>query len=140
ALGNAAALLVGLHAAARRATPFDAAAAGRYRRAAERLGRAIRLRLGGPDGYRHSTAGGGPDAAVTWLAPPFAPPDPEVGAAVAAAWRRLGAGGGAVPGRPWLGGDPWTPATASFTLAAMAAGDRAAADARLAWLLDHRTA
>jgi glucoamylase len=140
-LGNAAALLVGLRAAARLATPVDAAAAGRYRRAAERLGRAIRLRLGGPDGYRHSTAGGGPDAAVTWLAPPFAPPDPAVRAAVAGAARQLaaGAGGGVVPGWPWRGADPWTPATASFVLAETAAGDHAAAAQRLGWLLDHRT-
>src|SRR5207247_8720345 len=123
ALGNAAALLVGLHAAARRATPFDAAAAGRYRRAAERLGRAIRLRLGGPDGYRHSTAGGGPDAAVTWLAPPFAPPDPAVRAAVAGAARQLAscAGVRVVPGRPWGAPYPLTPATASFFLSDAAA-------------------
>ena len=45
-----------------------------------------------------------------------------------------------MPGRPWLGSDPWTPATASFALAAMASGDLAAAEARLAWLLGHRTA
>jgi GH15 family glucan-1,4-alpha-glucosidase len=44
-----------------------------------------------------------------------------------------------VPGRPWRGGDPWTPATASFALAAAAAGDRQAAASRLAWLLAHRT-
>jgi glucoamylase len=59
---------------------------------------------------------------------------------VAAAWQRLRSGGGAVPGRPWRGSDPWTPATASFALAAMAGGDRPAAEARLGWLLDHRTA
>jgi len=93
----------------------------------------------GPTGYQRHPHGGGPDAAVAWLAPPFAPPDPVVRAAVAAAWRRLGAGGGAVPGLPWRGSDPWTPATASFALAAMAAGDRPAAEARLGWLLDHRT-
>jgi GH15 family glucan-1,4-alpha-glucosidase len=73
------------------------------------------------------------------LAPPFGPPDPAVAQAVATTWRRLTVAGGAVPGRPWLGSDPWTPATAMFALAAMAGGDRPAADARLAWLLDHRT-
>jgi GH15 family glucan-1,4-alpha-glucosidase len=77
---------------------------------------------------------------VTWLAPPFGPADPAVGRAVATAWRRLTVAGGAVPGRPWLGGDPWTPATASFALAAMASGDLPAAEARLGWLLGHRTA
>jgi GH15 family glucan-1,4-alpha-glucosidase len=76
---------------------------------------------------------------VTWLGPPFGPADPAVARAVRTSWRGLSVAGGAVPGRPWLGGDPWTPATASFALAAMAAGDRAAADARLAWLLAHRT-
>jgi GH15 family glucan-1,4-alpha-glucosidase len=44
-----------------------------------------------------------------------------------------------VPGWPWRGADPWTPATASFVLAETAAGDHAAAAQRLGWLLDHRT-
>jgi glucoamylase len=139
-LGTAAALRVGLRAAARLAGRLgDAGRQAAWGRAAARLDRAVRERFG-PTGYQRHPHGGGPDAAVAWLAPPFAPPDPEVRAAVAAAWRRLVVGGGAVPGRPWLGGDPWTPATASFALAAMAGGDRPAADARLAWLLDHRTA
>ena len=43
---------------------------------------------------------------MTWLAPLFGPPDPGVAAAVRTAWRRLTVAGGAVPGRPWLGGDP----------------------------------
>jgi glucoamylase len=141
-LGNAAALLVGLHAAARLAGAVEPGAEDRYLRAAERLGRAIRRRLGGPDGYHHSTTGGGADAAVTWLAPPFRPPDPALRAAVADAARQLAAGteGGVVPGWPWHGADPWTPATASFALAEMAAGEHAAAARRLGWLLDHRTA
>ena len=139
-LGTAAALRVGLRAAARLAGRLgDTGRQAAWGRAAGRLDRAVRERFG-PTGYQRHPHGGGPDAAVAWLAPPFAPPDPVVRAAVAAAWRRLGAGGGAVPGRPWLGSDPWTPATASFALAAMAGGDRPAAEARLAWLLDHRTA
>jgi glucoamylase len=151
-LGTAAALLAGLRAAARLADHLgtgpaagrggDAEAAGaaaRWRRAAERLDQGIRERFG-PGGYQRHPAGGGPDAAVAWLAPPFGPPDPAVGRAVRTAWRRLTVAGGAVPGRPWLGSDPWTPATASFALAAMASGDRPAAEARLAWLLGHRTA
>jgi glucoamylase len=147
-LGTAAALLVGLRAASRLAgrlaEPADAGgreAADRqraWREAAGRLGRAVAGRFG-PGGYQRHPGGGGPDAAVTWLGPPFGPADPAVERAVRTSWRRLAVAGGAVPGRPWLGGDPWTPATASFALAAMAAGDRAAADARLAWLLAHRT-
>jgi glucoamylase len=140
-LGTAAALRVGLRAAARLAGRLGhAGQRAAWSHAADRLDRAVRERFG-PTGYQRHPRGGGPDAAVAWLAPPFAPPDPAVGAAVAAAWRRLAAGsGGAVPGRPWRGSDPWTPATASFALAAMAGGDRPAAEARLGWLLRHRTA
>jgi glucoamylase len=142
-LGTAAALLAGLRSATRLADHLGARpAAGRqvrWQRAADRLNRGVRERFG-PGGFQRYPAGGGPDAAVTWLAPPFGPPDPVVGRAVRTTWRRLTVAGGAVPGRPWLGSDPWTPATASFALAAMASGDRPAAEARLAWLLGHRTA
>ena len=153
-IGTAAALLAGLRAASRLAgrlaepagergqgAPDREAAADRQRAwagAGERLAAAVAGRFG-PGGYQRHPGGGGPDAAVAWLGPPFGPPDPAVERAVRTAWRRLTVAGGAVPGRPWLGGDPWTPATASFALAAMAAGDRPAAEARLAWLLAHRT-
>jgi glucoamylase len=141
-LGTAAALLAGLRAAARLGQAAgDAAAGGRYLRATGRLDQAVRTRFAGPDGYRHTPGGGGPDAAVAWLAPPFQPPDPALRAALGAAARRLasGQGGGVVPGSPWRGGDPWTPATASLALAELASGDRATADRRLGWLLAHRT-
>jgi glucoamylase len=157
-LATAAALLTGLRAASRLAgrlaegraaqaggaedAGLAAVAAGRrdgWRRAAERLERGVRERFG-PGGFQRHPGGGGADAAVAWLAPPFGPPDPGVARAVASASRRLTVAGGAVPGRPWLGSDPWTPATATFALAAMAGGDRPAAEARLAWLLGHRTA
>jgi glucoamylase len=139
-LGTAAALLAGLRAAARLAGRLgqdDRRAV--WAAAAARLDRAVRDRFG-PGGFQRHPGGGGPDAAVAWLAPPFAPPDPAVRAALDRAWRRLTVAGGAVPGLPWLRSDPWTPATASFALAAMAGGNRPAAEARLAWLLDHRTA
>jgi glucoamylase len=141
-LGTAAALLAGLRAAARQARVAEPGAEGRYRQAADRLGRAVRRRLGGSDGYHHSTAGGGPDAAVAWLAPPFQPADATVRAAVASAARQLasGQGGAVVPGSPWRGADPWTPATASFALAETGLGDHRSAQRRLGWLLDHRTA
>jgi glucoamylase len=156
-LGTAAALLAGLraatHLADRLAGPSlpaaghtgpaatAAQAAGRrevWGRAAQRLEQGVRARFG-PGGYQRHPGGGGPDAAVAWLGPPFGPADPVVARALASSWRRLTIAGGAVPGRPWLGSDPWTPATAMFALAAMAGGDRPAAEARLAWLLDHRT-
>jgi glucoamylase len=142
-LGTAAALLAGLRAAARLARERPGAEAARlgeaWATAARRLAEGVAARFG-PGGFQRHPNGGGADAAVTWLAPPFGPPDPGVAAAVRTAWRRLTVAGGAVPGRPWLGGDPWTPATASFALAAMASGDLAAAAARLGWLLEHRTA
>jgi glucoamylase len=141
-LGTAAALLAGLRAAARLAGKLAGGPDGEraaWAQAAERLDQGVRRRFG-PGGYQRYPAGGGADAAVTWLAPPFRPPDPAVERAVRTSWRRLTVAGGAVPGRPWLGSDPWTPATASFALAAMASGDRASAEERLAWLLGHRTA
>jgi glucoamylase len=142
-IGTAAALLVGLRAAGRLAGRLPGREAeGRreaWTAAARRLERGVAGRFG-PGGFQRHPGGGGPDAAVTWLAPPFGPADPAVQRAVGTTWRRLTVAGGAVPGRPWLGGDPWTPATASFALAAMASGDVAAAEARLGWLLGHRTA
>jgi glucoamylase len=141
-LGTAAALRAGLRAATRLAAGRGEEAAGRraaWAAAAGRLARGLEAGFGAT-GFQRHPGGGGPDAAVAWLAPPFGPPDPAVARAVAAAWRRLTVAGGAVPGRPWLGSDPWTPATAFFALAAMASGDHAAAEARLGWLLDHRTA
>jgi glucoamylase len=148
-IGTAAALLAGLRAATRLAghladgtgeqVPDAAGRRDAWGWAVERLERGV-ARGFGAGGFQRYPGGGGADAAVTWLGPPFGPDDPAVERAVRTAWRRLTVGGGAVPGRPWLGSDPWTPATASFALAAMASGDLAAAEARLAWLLGHRTA
>jgi glucoamylase len=150
-LGTAAALLAGLRAAGHLAAAVgDAGQAGRYRAAAARLAAAVPRAFAGLGGYHRDAArpgghglgrSGGPDAAVTWLAPPFAPADPAVLAAVARTGEQLGpGGGGAVPGLPWREREFWTPATASFALAAMASGDKASAERRLGWLLDHRTA
>ena len=125
-LGTAAALLAGLRAATHLAGPEEAGRRDAWARAAEALRQGVAAWFG-PGGYQRHPSGGGPDAAVTWLEPPFGPSDPAVARAVRAAWRRLTVAGGAVPGRPWLG-DPWTPATASFALAAMASGDVAAAE------------
>jgi len=152
-LGTAAALLTGLRAAA------DLAAAlgrgqeeTRWSAAAVRLAAATRQAFTGGAGYHRYPAppsasgrglgdagsADGPDAAVTWLAPPFAPLDARVRTAVAGAAAQLAPGaGGAVPGLAWS--DPWTPATASFALAETALGDRAAAARQLGWLLGHRT-
>jgi glucoamylase len=149
-LGTAAALRTGLRAAGDLAAAMDhPEAAARYRSAAVRLGTVISRTFWGPAGFHRypvqlggaAPRGDGPDAAVTWLGPPFAPPTPMVWEGVARAAAQLGPGdGGAVPGMPWRGADYWTPATASFALADMASGDRLAAERRLGWLLDHRTA
>ncbi len=140
-LGTAAALAAGLRAAADLAGLLGHAAdQARFRQAAARLARGLERFRRGDGELSRTPAGGGPDAAVAWLAPPFGPPDPAVRAAVVAAARRLAVpGGGLVPGRPWANGDAWTPATAAFALAAAAGGDRAEADRRLDWLAAHRT-
>jgi glucoamylase len=148
-LGTAAVLRTGLRAAGDLAAALGHRdAASRYRSAASRLGRAISKAFAGLGGFHRYPVGfggppqpgDGPDAAVAWLAPPFAPATGAVRAGLAQAAARLGPGdGGAVPGMPWLKGDYWTPATATFALAEMASGDRVSARLRLRWLLDHRT-
>jgi GH15 family glucan-1,4-alpha-glucosidase len=149
-LGTAAALRAGLGSAGDLAASLgEPSPAARYRSAAARLGAAISRTFWGPAGFhRYPTRlagaaprGDGPDASVTWLGPPFAPSSPIVREGVERAAAQLApGGGGAVPGTPWRGGDWWTPATASFALAEMASGDRRDAEARLDWLLAHRTA
>jgi len=84
----------------------------------------------------------GPDSAVTFLGPPFAPPDPVVSAAIAGAARALTLpNGGILPGTTWHGSRTaaWTPSTGFFALSDAASGRRAAAVRWLAWLARHRT-
>ncbi|QYJ15407.1 hypothetical protein Rxycam_01229 [Rubrobacter xylanophilus DSM 9941] len=142
-LGTAAPLRAGLRAA------WDTARrlghrreARRYARAAVRLDAAIRARFA-PLGYPRTTASGsGADAAVNFLAPPFAPHKEGVERAVrGAAGRLLAPNGGAVPGERWPAGRrvAWTPATALFMLSAAASGRGRAADRWLGWLAAHRT-
>jgi GH15 family glucan-1,4-alpha-glucosidase len=82
------------------------------------------------------------DAAVTFLAPPYAAPDAEVDAAVLTAENRLALpGGGVLPGEHWQGNrtQAWTPETAMFALAAASSGRTGEATAQLDWLAAHRT-
>lgn len=141
-LGLAAPLLAGL-----RAGVEIAAAAGRrshvarWRDAADRLAAGIDKAFGGTGYQRTPDAGSGADAAVTFLAPPFAPERPEVTAAVLDSQRRLTRpNGGVVPGEAWRGEDSWTPETAFFALAAAASGRHDDAARVLGWLAEHRTA
>ena len=142
-LGTAAPLRTGLRAAADLARELGhEPEAKRYSRAAGRLDRAIKRGFA-PHGYPRTTRpGSGADAAVNFLAPPFAPPDSRISEAVENASERLTVeNGGVVPGEKWPQ-DPtvaWTPQTALFALSAAAGGDEAEADRRIGWLADHRT-
>jgi glucoamylase len=142
-LGTAAPLRTGLRAAADLARDLGHLSdARRYARAAARLDGAIGRGFA-PIGYPRTTgARSGADAAVNFLAPPFAPPDPRVEAAVAETAERLRVpNGGVLPGEDWPH-DPtvaWTPETALFALSAAAAGDGETADHWLGWLAAHRT-
>ena len=142
-LGTAAPLRAGLRAAADLAHRLDHGAdARRYAQAAARLDKAIGREFA-PIGYPRTTGPrSGADAAVNFLAPPFAPPDPQVEAAVAEAARRLRApNGGLLPGERWPH-DPtvaWTPETALFALSASASGDERGSAHWLGWLAAHRT-
>lgn len=143
-LGTAAPLRTGLRAAyatARRLGHHREAR--RYARAASRLDAAIGRRFA-PHGYQRTTRpGSGADAAVNFLAPPFAPPEHGVMRAVEETAGRLAApNGGGVPGERWPAGRDvaWTPATALFMLSAAASGRGEEADRWLGWLAAHRTA
>jgi glucoamylase len=142
-LGTAAPLRTGLRAAADLARRLGHEVdARRYTVAAGRLDAAI-AREFAPAGYpRTTSANSGADAAVNFLAPPFAPSDARVEAALADAAQRLHApNGGVVPGERWTQ-DPtiaWTPETAFFGLSAAASGDEETADHWLGWLAAHRT-
>ena len=142
-LGTAAPLRTGLRAAADLARRLGHGSdARRYAQAAARLDGAIRREFA-PIGYPRTTdPGSGADAAVNFLAPPFAPPAPRVEAEIAEAAKRLRVpNGGLLPGENWPH-DPtvaWTPETALFALSASASGDEQTADRWLGWLAAHRT-
>jgi len=141
-LGTAAPLLAGLRASAALARASGhAREAARWAQAAQRIDagiqRTFRVR-----GYPRTLPTGGADSAVTFLGPPFAPPDPSVAEAVATAADRLRVrNGGLRPGERWYrDGVAWTNATAMFALAFAAAGEHNKAQHWLEWVGDHRTA
>lgn len=142
-LGVVAPILTGLRAATALAIERGASAeAQRWQSAAGRLAVAIDHRFK-PYGYpRSPVPHGDMDAAVTFLAPPFAAPDAGVDTAVLTAENRLALpDGGVLPGEHWQGNrtEAWTPETAMFALAAAAAGRTDEATAELDWLATHRT-
>jgi len=141
-LGTVAPLLAGLRASVDLATQTGRAGdAARWGQAAQRLDAGIR-RTFRARGYPRTLPSGGADAAVTFLAAPFAVTDPVVEGAVAATANRLRlSNGGLRPGEGWhRDGVAWTPATAMFALAFASAGERREADRWLSWLASHRTA
>ncbi|MFD0852289.1 hypothetical protein ACFQ07_08650 [Actinomadura adrarensis] len=76
------------------------------------------------------------------MAPPFAPMDAGVTAAVANAFRRTSLpNGGVLPGEKWAGNPnvAWTPEMALFALTAAASGRPEEAMSHLNWLAAHRT-
>lgn len=87
--------------------------------------------------------GGGADAGLTFLLPPYAPgrPDPSVVARLADAEKDLARpAGGLAPGAAWKSdGISWTPETALFALAHAHAGQPQRAADWIRWLADHRT-
>lgn len=141
-LGTAAPLLLGLRSAASLAMGMGHSVdSARWDAAADRLASAIEVTFG-PYGYPRRVPSGGMDAAVAFLAPPFAPRTAAVDAAVRNAVRRLRLpNGGLKPGERWRrDGIAWTPETALFALVLASSGDRAGAEELLSWLDAHRTA
>jgi glucoamylase len=145
-LGTAGPLLAGLRAAAALAAGIGGAAAAReghrWAAAAARLSGAITTTFGRTGYQRGPRAGSGADAAVTFLGPPFAEPDPRVLRAARSAQRALAvSNGGLAPGGAWTGtpGVAWTAETAFFALFDASTGQRDQAAALLDWLAAHRT-
>lgn len=139
-LGANAPLLLGLRSAA-----ADYRAVGATDRAETVLAAADSFSVEVADSYgptfTRSTRGGGLDAAVAMLMPPF-DPDPLPG--VREAWRgyqegALRPGGGLAPGTDWRqDGVSWTPEVALVAYTAAADGQPAVATAWLDWLDGHR--
>ncbi|XRQ05950.1 glycoside hydrolase family 15 [Actinomadura welshii] len=142
-LGVVGPVLAGLRSAADLAgRRGDDAKAAEWRRASQRIADALERQFA-PYGYPRSPVPGGlMDTSVTFVAPPFAAPDPDVTAAVEDAARKQALpNGGVLPGERWSGSPDvaWTPEVAMFGLTAAASGRTDDALSRLSWLSAHRT-
>lgn len=140
-IGVAAPLLAGLHAGVALADVEGRRAhVARWRDAAARLAGGVERAFAATGYHRTPDPASGADAAVTFLAPPFAPERPDVTAAVLDARKRLTrCDGGVVPGERWAGAESWTPETGFFALAAAASGRYGEASETVTWLTGHRT-
>ncbi|RIK14190.1 MAG: glycoside hydrolase family 15, partial [Acidobacteria bacterium] len=139
-LGVAALTLAGLQAAAALGEELapEAVLAASY---AERLRETIAARFG-RTGYRRYARGGGYDAALTFLLPPYVRGlESEVGPLLDVAWEAMRRpAGGVAPGERWKDGwISWTPETALFAQAYAGAGRPGRAAEVLTWLDTHRT-
>lgn len=142
-LGVVGPVLAGLRAAGDLAQARgESGKAAEWRHAAQRVSAAVERQFA-PYGYPRSPVPGGlMDTSVTFLAPPFAPPDDAVTAAIQDAARKQALpNGGVLPGERWSGAPDvaWTPETALFGLNAAASGRTDEALGRLSWLAAHRT-
>jgi GH15 family glucan-1,4-alpha-glucosidase len=125
----------------------EPALAQRSGAAAARLGTLVDQRFA--DGYERfghvRFGGGGLDAAVTFLMPPFAQSPSPPAAGVVDAWMRyqsdaLRPAGGLAPGSQWKrDGISWTPETALVAYTAATSGRGELAGQWMDWLNAHRT-
>lgn len=150
-LGVAGPLHVGLRAGALLAHQFDEIEiATRAQQHADRLLTAIKETYGA-NGFQRFPSGGGRDASVTFLLPPFVaatdavPQGPEDVPGAACAWRatlremRL-ANGGLRPGVEWPDSHTaWNTQTSLYALTAAATGDCHTARSLLDWMNARRT-
>ncbi|WP_243715015.1 glycoside hydrolase family 15 protein, partial [Actinomadura bangladeshensis] len=142
-LGVVGPVLAGLRSAADLARlRGDAGRQAEWEHAAQRVSDAV-ARQFAPYGYPRSPLPGGlMDTSVTFLAPPFAPADEGITAAIRDAARKQALpNGGVLPGERWSGTPDvaWTPETALFGLNSAASGRTDEAVGRLGWLAAHRT-
>lgn len=146
-LGTVGPLLAGLEASQRMyAALGEPVLALRSGAAASRLQAIVREKFA--DGYERFGSGwlrgGGVDAAVTFLMPPFVQPPSPPSEGVIAAWLRyqseaLRPAGGLAPGAQWKrDGISWTPETALVAYTASTSGRRELAGQWMDWLSIHR--
>ncbi|SJZ58526.1 hypothetical protein SAMN02745673_00833 [Marinactinospora thermotolerans DSM 45154] len=140
-LGTAAPLLLGARAAADLlGRAGDGAAAARCARVRDLLRDGIRRHFA-PLDFPRRVGGGGRDASVAFLLPPFSPMEPGPHAA----WRRTLAAlrlanGGVGGGEEWADTrTAWTPQVSLFAMTAAATGERHLAEGLLTWLEERRT-
>jgi glucoamylase len=142
-LGTAAPLLTGVRAAADIAAALSQAPASqRWAAVSTRLATAVQASFGCYGSNRLPRDSSGPDAAMTWLGPPFGPASSALDRDEQAAQRALTLpNGGLLPGTDWPGNltTAWTAETAFFALFDAETGQHAAAGALLDWLAAHRT-